>query len=95
MPKEILSKLCKKFGLKKPKYDNNELIIESQYGIFTYPTKQRDASLIEAENSSRTIDSDDESVTSKDNDPRERKINKYEEQLALDALNSWEDITKV
>ena len=102
LPKQILSKMCKKFGLKKPVISNNKLEIYDSSGKLLYEIPktsnstirniQLDLNIISKESN----DSEDSSIQgdSETNDER-IKINKQEEQLALDALNNWEEIADV
>jgi hypothetical protein len=79
--------MCRKFGLPKPAFSNNRLIVyDSSNRPFFFPERYEDAQELNEE----TESDDDEHE-----EVKEIKINKYEQQLALDALNNWQSITKV
>ena len=102
LPKQILFKLCKKYGLAKPEYSNNKLTIYNSNGneIQKFPLKSEyDSRSLPSSSSSDSEELDDEinetEFNENKNDENEIKINKKEEQLALDALNNWKDIAGV
>ncbi|RMZ93702.1 fer-1 6 isoform X2, partial [Brachionus plicatilis] len=88
LPKDLLFKMCRKFSLLKPSFSNNKLIVydPKDHPVF-FPSDPDD----QVPDLSQESDSDDD-----DNEEfKIIKINKHEQQLALDALNSWKKITKV
>ncbi|CAF1070662.1 unnamed protein product [Brachionus calyciflorus] len=88
LPKELLIKMCRKFGLPKPSFSNNRLIVYDLNGkAFPFPDKNE-----EIAEYSQESESDDEE---NGDDIKEIKINKIEQQLALDALNNWQKITNL
>ncbi len=107
-PKQILSKFCKKFGFQRPKFSENRLTIYDSSGflITELPSKaSRNSNMSELNESNSTSASENDSnmdqLRSEDeqnhglNHLVHAKINKYEEQLALDALNNWKQIAGV
>ena len=97
LPKQILSKLCKKFGLQRPEFNNNKLDIYNSSGMLVFQLPLTNASDVTSLNNKKS-DSDisSDSTASDDKETSSKlKINKHEEQLALDALNNWKKITDV
>ena len=101
LPKQILNKLCKKYGLPKPDFENNKLkIVDSKGIIIEYPRIRNDEeqnyriTRLNFKLSKNKTSSDETSDASIEKDDL-NKINTYEEQLALNALNDWESITGV
>ena len=97
LPKQILGKMCKKFGLRRPVFLNNKLEIYDSSDALVFESSKREC----AENIRNSENSQEESASNRSDsetisaDPLETQINKQEEQLALDALNSWTKITDV
>ncbi len=98
-PRQLLDKVCKKFGLQKPRYGEKSLEIYDQKGVLVYElpifNPANDIYIESSSSSSSGLSSDDISVDEallKTELPSEAK---KLEQTALDALNNWEKITKV
>jgi hypothetical protein len=90
--------MCKKFGLQKPRYGEKNLEIYDQKGSLVYELPiNNPANEIYIESSSSSSDSefDDKSVDEALLKAESSSVAKSLEQVALDALNSWEKITKV
>jgi len=109
-PKQILTKFCKKFNLMSPRYINEKLLLFHVNGDLVYEgsikpdlvsekesVNEKDSSINKMTNDpEETEDSEqEEKRLIETNKIKEKKYNEIEEQLALDALNSWESITKV
>lgn len=125
MPTQLLAKLCKKYGLRKPQYLNKKLIIHNSTNkIFEYPNLKKtgayysdltdlssnetdtsvessgnenlkDANQIAQSNAEMSAPNDTNTNLIVSSNSKDVKINRYHEQLALDALNDWEKITGV
>ena len=87
-PFEILFKMCKQFGLKRPEYEDDRLII----------MKPNSSQKFEYKNTLNMIDNLNahNKPASKDTKPTQDQISEnLKQQLALDALNDWKNITGV
>lgn len=86
LPKELLFKMCRKFGLQKPSFINNRLIVYDlkEHPVF-YPKNPEEQPLETSQDSDSDYNEEFKII----------KINKYEQQLALDALNNWKEIANV
>ena len=96
-PKQILEKMCKKFGLLNS-FINGKLLISESNGslIMEFP----DTKINEILQIMKISESSDSLLKSESDSSffylhKDLGVNKYEEQLALDALNNWHKITKV
>lgn len=81
----------------KPEFSSSKLIIFKPNGteLTRFPLKSGYDSASSDSSSSSSEESDEASEAENKTDENEIKINKKEEQLALDALNNWKEITGV
>ena len=100
-PKQILQKMCKKFGLAPPKYINSKLSIYDNNANLKWESTTLVPDL-DTEHCNDLIDSSQSSPSENESlfkdypaSPKEIQLQIVEEQLALDALNSWESIAQV
>lgn len=79
--------MCRKYGLLKPAFTNNRLIVydPKDHPVF-FPS--------DPDEQVPDVSLDSESEDEESEEFKIIKINKFEQQLALDALNSWKKITR-
>jgi len=104
LPTEILSKMCKKFGLRQDWSDGLKILDDL---LLKYSSNNSENNQKIVNDSSNMNIQDKQKLEVKierdlsDSEYNEQEsgdishINEYEEQTALDALNKWKDITNV
>lgn len=101
LPTQILAKYCKKFGFLPPEFSASKLrktiSIFDANGHLVYESSRRENSRPLSPNSDEDNEFDETHsfLSNKDESSFRHENNVIVEQLALDALNSWQSITKV
>lgn len=97
LPHHLLARMCKKYGLKKPNYFSGKVVVyDLDNNAHEYFSNLAD---YEKEyNAEEKIEEENEELREGQEKKRlsfGQKIDKCQEQLALDVLNDWQKITKV